>query len=165
MLIAFSGTHGTGKTTSVYNSIVNYKMSNPSKSVIALQELASESPFKINKETNEESQLWIFSNQMSKELEKTTKYNIVVSDRTIVDAIAYTDVAGFHDLANAMKEIAKIYISRYDKITFKTIRNNDYHFADGIRDGRDKEYRKSIETSLLKIYDELMPYIKEFCLD
>ena len=54
--IAYSGTHGTGKTTSVFDTASFCKMQFPNKSVHVITEKASESPFKINKETTQDSQ-------------------------------------------------------------------------------------------------------------
>jgi hypothetical protein len=157
--IAYSGTHGTGKTTSCFNLATQCKLNCHSKSIHLLTEVASESPFKINKETTVESQMWIFVNQISRELENSLRYKILISDRTIVDNIAYTMVAGFKDLAKNQYEFAKSFISTYDYIFVKKNANNDFHYEDGIRDSKDSQYRQDVEDALLNIYIKLESYM------
>lgn len=157
--IAYSGTHGTGKTTSVFNCAKHCKINFSNKSVHVITETASESPFKINKSTTEDSQTWIFIAQMKAELE-CFKYDILISDRTVVDCISYSIRAGFNKLADSQLEMAKSYISKYDYIFYKSIEKNDYLFEDGIRDSKDINFRKEINNYLLEIYQKLIPYMK-----
>lgn len=159
MKIAYTGAQGTGKTTSVYNSLLEYKKNNKDKRVTLVIEVASESPFPINRKTTRESQTWIFTSQIKEELEKTNKYDIVVCDRTICDCIAYSMWAGFDDLAHQMIEFAKGYINTYDIIYFKKIENNNYNFSDGIRDTND-EYRQKMEDLMIDVYKKVGVYDK-----
>lgn len=152
--IAYSGTHGTGKTTSVFNMATYCKMKYPKKSVHVITETASESPFKINKQTSEESQLWIYTKQIQNELENSLKYNILISDRSIVDCIAYSQVAGFTKLVRYQHDFAKYYLKNYDYIFFKKIETNDFLFKDGIRDSEDLEFRQKVENELLNLYTD-----------
>jgi len=152
MKIAFTGSHGTGKTTSVAKKFYDMKLHNPENSITILTENAKNSPFKINKETSFESQLWIFSNQMQSELFFQANYDILICDRTIVDSIAYTMTAGLNDLANSMMNLAKDYICTYEYIIFKTIKNNDFLMKDGIRDHNDLQFRQDVENHLLNLY-------------
>lgn len=157
--IAYSGTHGTGKTTSCFNLATQCKLSCNSKSIHLLTEVASESPFKINKDTSIESQMWIFANQISRELENSLRYKILISDRTIADNIAYTTVAGYTDLAKNQIEFAKSFIDTYDYIFVKKIETNNFHYEDGIRDSKDAIFRQNVEDALLEIYDKLSSYM------
>ena len=59
--IAFSGTQGTGKSFSAYQKVAELKLHNPTKSVVIVNELATDSPFPINNEATRDSQLWIFT--------------------------------------------------------------------------------------------------------
>lgn len=158
--IAYSGTHGTGKTTSCFNLATQCKLVCNNKSVHLITEVASESPFKINKSTTEESQTWIFNKQMLVELECCSKYKLVITDRTIVDNIGYTMVAGFNNLALGQIEFAKSFMHTYDKIFFRHTNHNNFHFEDGIRDGVDKDFRDKVQDKMIEIYHILSPYMK-----
>ncbi len=59
-IIAFSGTHGTGKTTSVFKLAYELKMENPTLKIGVLQETARTCPHPINKDTTPQAQSWIF---------------------------------------------------------------------------------------------------------
>lgn len=156
MKISFTGTHGTGKTTAVYELATKMKIENPDKTVGIFMENAKHSPVGFNKDKPIEAQLWIFSNQLQSEIYLSTKYDILITDRTIFDPIAYTEYFGFRDLAHDMFNFAKFYMDSYDKIILKTMKNNDYWHKDGIRDVEDEEYRSKIEQILKKIYFSLI---------
>ena len=113
MKIAFSGSHGTGKTFSAYNKVVELKLQNKNKNICILNELARESPFPINRETTENSQLWIFLNQISEELEMDTKYDIIVCDRTVVDVLAYSEYKGFDRFVKILYPLEQEWIHTY----------------------------------------------------
>ena len=153
-LYAYTGSHGTGKTAEVLKKTRELKIKYPEYSVIDLQEVASFCPFAINQNTIEEAQLWIFATQIATELKLCASWDIVVSDRTCIDAVAYTYLVGFHDLAERMFSLAALNIRLYKKIYFKSIKNNPYNFADGIRSVEDS-FRSEIETILLNYYTRL----------
>lgn len=155
-IIAFSGTHGTGKTTSVYSKANELKMNNLKKSVGILLEVARRCPFAILSKNNDdksskEAQLWIFSEQITTELMMSKVYDIVVSDRSIMDIIAYTIVLGYKSLADAMLRIADEHIHIYKEIYFKSLEKNDYLEDDGLRH-LDKDLRVQIEKQMLELY-------------
>ena len=154
-IIAFSGTHGTGKTTSVYSKFNELKMNNLN-GVGILLEIARRCPFAILSKNNEnkpskEAQLWIFSEQITTELMMSKVYNIVVSDRTIIDTIAYTMIFGYKGLANAMLRIADEHIHIYREIYFKSLEKNDYLEDDSMRH-LDKDLRMQVEKQILELY-------------
>ncbi len=153
--IAISGSHGTGKTTAAFQEATRQKILHPSESVAVLCEQSSLSPYPINKEGTEASQMWIFTRQIEQELEYLSKYDIIISDRTAVDAIAYTYIAGFHSLAAAMFDLVQTHISIYNKIIFHQIATNDFWHQDGIRETTDSKYRRDIETKLIELYRQL----------
>ena len=132
------------------------KIENPYKSLTVLAENAKHSPLPINKITTPESQLWIFSNQLQSEIYLTCNYDIVVCDRTVVDAIAYSRYAGFNKLADSLIKVAKFHINSYNKIIFKTYKNNDYFYSDGVRAAGDDEFRKSVSDILYDTYQYLL---------
>ena len=152
MYIGYTGSHGTGKSFSTLATASQLKLEHNDKRITVLMEVASESPFKINKGTTRESQLWIFTTQIQKELENLNMYDILISDRTCVDCIGYSLAAGFYVLAEAMVRVAKCHVYIYDKIIFKTIANNPYHFKDGIRSS-DIKFRIDVEEAILIAYD------------
>lgn len=153
--ISFTGTHGTGKTTSVLTEAKVSKLAYPTKKIQVLFDVAARSPYKRNKEASILNQHWVFSNQMSEELRMSTfNADLLFTDRTIMDCVAYSYCAGLHDLAEKQFQYALTYIETYNKIIFKTIDNNDYLMEDGIRDNIDLEYRSNVEKEMMKYYEK-----------
>jgi len=154
--ISFTGSHGTGKTTSVLERARELKLAHPTKKISVLTEVASECPFELNKASREESQVWIFTNQCRREVEYSRKSDYLVCDRTVCDSIAYS-IANNLDckLISGMMKMAAFHINSYSEIYFKTIKNNDWWYADGLRDSSDLEWRKKVEEYLLEVYDSL----------
>jgi len=152
MKIAFSGSHGTGKTTSTYLECLRYKRTT-TKDVGIVAEVARQSPLPINTDAPIESQMWMFSRQLQIEIEFSTLYDILICDRPIADYVAYTLLIDEY-VATAMLSFIKNYINTYDIIYFKTIENNQYLCYDGVRD-IDLDYQKNIENRLIKIYQGL----------
>ena len=140
-IIAFSGTHGVGKTDAASRMVVDLKRAHPDKSIKSLCDLEHECPYPINGDATRESQLWIFVNRIQEELDKLSRFDILVTDRSVVDVAAYTYVAGFEDLAMGMLPLAGQHISIYKEIHFKSIAHNNFWFDDGIRDAKDKRYK------------------------
>ena len=160
MKIAFTGTHGVGKTTSCFELAHRMKLEHQNERVIVICENASHSPYPINKKTTHKSQLWIYTSQLALELEYEAKYDIVICDRTIVDAIAYTAVAGRKALTNAMMLLATQHIRGYDRVIMKLLANNQYQKEDGVRD-QDTEFRVKVEEELKKLYGMLSVKVEE----
>ena len=154
-IIAFSGSHGTGKSYAAYNETINLKRQYPNKSVVAICDLDAFCPYPINKNSTEKTQMWMFSNRIQKELEAMRYFDIAVTDRTIVDIVAYTHVAGFFDMAKQMLALAKQHMRHYKKITFKQIKYNQYWHVDGIRETLDEQFRQDIEDVMLKFHKEI----------
>jgi len=157
-IIAFSGAHGTGKTSSVYLMAHQLKLSQKTEVGIIL-ETARQCPYPIVSKENaiptKEAQLWIFSSQMQAEMNAQRRYGIVVSDRTIIDCIAYTAAAGMYSLAYAMREIAVQYAkTAYKEIHFRTINDHDYLVDDGARN-LNCDFRGEVEMAMLSLYADL----------
>lgn len=153
--IAFTGSHSTGKTYAATNEMLHLKFNNPGKSVHALCDLEVFCPYPINKDTTEKSQMWLFGNQIREELAASARFDIVVTDRTVVDVIAYTYAAEFWDLAQNMLCYAQHHIKLYETIRFKTIGSNDHLHPDGIRD-TDPVFRQTVEDLLSEFYTQLL---------
>lgn len=164
-IIAFTGSHGTGKSTATFQKAAELKLDpmNVEKDVSLITENAKHAPGGINKKATIESQLWIFSNQLQREVTLCSQYDLVISDRTVVDAIAYTKVNSIYSKAysweepvKAMISMAKIHFPAYKEIYFRLIRNNDYLFNNGVRDANDRQYRQDVEDALIEIYKEIL---------
>lgn len=155
MKIAFSGSHGTGKTTAMFELCNKLKIKHPDKTIGAFYDINRFAP-KMNKEGTPESQLWIFCYRFQEEINLCNRYNIVVCDRSIFDNVAYSYYQGFTDVADKTLDIAKTYfMDSYDQIIFKSIQNNDYLLENKIRDTKDLNYRQQVEDILLSIYSRL----------
>ena len=157
--IAFSGAHGTGKTTSVADTFYNLKIKHPNKTITIICETAKECPFKINKDGDLTSQFWIFNKQMLREIEASNSYDIVISDRSVIDNIAYMRYLGYENQSEHLLEIAIDFMYTYNKINFKSIENNNFFFKDGVRDSKDIQYRKDIDRILLELYEKIFQKI------
>lgn len=164
--IAAIGTHGTGKSTTIYDWC--YKLKTDKKcfdkfpsikerlqllgrepSVKIISEVASECPLPINRETTFDAQMWMFSEQIKQEIENDGKFDFLLIDRSLYDYIAYCSYLEHinkynHDLSKGMINIAKNI--HYDVLIKHEI-NNEYFKEDGIRD-LDKSFQKDIQFLL-----------------
>lgn len=153
MKIAFTGTHGTGKTTSVFEYAHKMKLEHPNKRVGIFHENAANAPKGLfNKKGTDLSQLWIFTNQMQNEIALSYEYDILICDRTVMDSIAYSFYMGFDHFADKAFPLALEFLPTYDQIYFKTIKNNDYWFPSKHRESTDVDYRQRIEDYLMRLY-------------
>lgn len=154
MKIAYTGAHGTGKTSSVYRRAAKEKLKS-SKNIVVLTEIARQCPFPINEESTIDSQLWMFSTQLKKELDLSLCYDYIICDRSLVDYCAY---AYFVDkkLYTGMFHICNTFVHTYDKIYFNSVKYNQYLIDDGIR-SIDFDFQQRIEDKLFELY-ELMNY-------
>lgn len=160
MKIGISGTHGVGKTFSVYEKANEYKLKYPDKEISIICEIARRSPFPINEKTTLESQQWMFTSQIKAEMEEEKTSDIIITDRSLADYLAYAKEIS-EEFFYRLLPYLKFYIQSYDIIIYKTIENNPYHFNDGVR-SMDKDYRKKIEDNLLDIYEnKLKDYVKK----
>ena len=153
-IIAYTGAHGTGKTTAALQKAELLKRKHPDKSITILTETAPLSPYPINLATTSDSQMWIFTTQIKRELDLLARFDMVVSDRCSVDAIAYTMAAGYDNMAFGMIDLIKYHLHHYDQIIMKTTERNNFCFADGIRVTGDA-FRKEVERCLTEIYGAL----------
>jgi len=155
MKIAYTGAHGTGKTTSVFQKASELKIMYPYKSLYILQEVARDCPLPINKDSTYSSQLWIFSSQLEREIKLTETYDILVCDRTILDNIAYFQNVCpeyYEYMFNLVKPFVK---ETYSEIIFKKIKDNTYLYNDGFR-VVDNKFQQTIENNLIIFYEKLI---------
>ena len=87
MKIAFMGSHGVGKTTLCFD--VAARLKRLDLGVDLVKEVARSCPLPINKDTTVEAQSWILHSQIAEELAATSRYEVVVCDRSVLDNYAY----------------------------------------------------------------------------
>lgn len=155
-IIAFTGAHGTGKTTSVYDYAGEIKKQGAYEIGI-ITETARRCPFPIfgkGSQSSVEAQLWIFSEQIRCELDSILNYEITISDRTVVDVIAYSMLAGLPDLARDQIAMARHHVGIYDTIFIKPVSGNGFLREDGIR-STDRQLQIDTERILIDVYRTL----------
>lgn len=148
-IIAFSGTHGTGKSSSAYNLASRLKINGYNVAVV--DELARECPLKINKDAGELTQFWIIAAQQKREIELMDKYDYIISDRSVFDTLAYAvtlNLFNYSDISTIQKYTQNYYkhIFLLDPKTF------NFQIADGVRD-MDPEFRLGVHNNLISLYD------------
>lgn len=147
-LIAFSGTHGTGKSSCAYELAT--KMKHRGYSVVVCDELARECPLTINQGAGSLTQYWIIGAQMKREIKLMTKYDYVISDRTVFDTVAYGTYLGV--ISPSWGEALSDYVkTSYESIFVLDPFEFDYHISDGIRD-MDIDFRFNIHQCIVDLY-------------
>jgi hypothetical protein len=89
--IALTGSTCSGKTTALYHLGLN--LDNIRTEVGILHERAMECPYPRNENGGFITQHWIMSNHILKEYELQKRFDIVITDRTVYDGIAYLQIA------------------------------------------------------------------------
>ena len=145
-LIAHTGAHGCGKTVAMLRQAADLMCAYPGLKVGIITGVARDCPYSINRESSTDAQLWIFSKLMQLEVEKRKRYDVVVSDRSIYDVIAYT-AYGAKDWKTAdwMASMFQKNIQRYDELWFHPASHNEYCYGDGLRD-TDITFRGQIDS-------------------
>jgi predicted ATPase len=120
--------------------------------VIVIDELARECPLPINKDASELTQYWILTAQMKREIETFCKYDFIISDRSVIDTLAYSVTLGITSFDFGNKVMGN-YVKKYYKDIFllDPIGFN-YHTPDGVRD-MDNTFRMEVHDNLKKLYD------------
>jgi hypothetical protein len=151
MIHAFTGPQGTGKTTGAYQYANWLVKENPGKTVGLVVDVERRCPYPINQETTRKAQEWIFFHQMAAELSAMAEYDLVVSDRTIMDVIAYSMASNFRLQADDMLFIWRKHSHYYSRIIFRHSATNAWNLPDGCRD-TDPAFRARIEATLYELY-------------
>lgn len=89
MKIAFVGAQCSGKTSTLLYVMSELKASGRND-VAMIQELARSCPYPINQSGTIQSQMWMLLNQILVEQQLTRKYEVVVSDRSVIDPFIYS---------------------------------------------------------------------------
>lgn len=174
--IAAIGTHGTGKSTTLYELAYylktdkNYFKNIPiiwnklndlgrEPSIKLINEVASECPFPINQESNLTAQLWMFSQQLRLEIEFNGNFDFLLIDRSLYDYISYTK--HIENKSKLNDNISKGFINiskliHYDLLIRHEI-NKEYLKEDGIRD-IDTSFQKHIDSLLNSVIEMVDNY-------
>lgn len=153
-IIAFSGTHGTGKTTSAKMAAEFMERKYPQKRIGLLIDIERQCPYPINQEGSARSQEWIFSHQLLAELDAMYHYDIVVTDRTLMDIAAYTQVLGYRNVADLMIDWWQYHSHRYKRIYYLNPSRNSHHVSDGVRD-QCPNWRLKVDKVLRSLYSRI----------
>ena len=159
MKIGVSGTHGTGKSYTLYELANKYKIKYPNKEVTVVTEVARQCPFEINQDASLNAQIWMIAKQTQMELEAENNCDIVITDRCISDYLAYTKYQ-YEEFFYRFLPYLKYYVSTYDRIYYKSLENNQYMVDDGIR-ATDKIFQKEIDDILKELYEILKHSVKD----
>lgn len=154
-IIAFSGSHGTGKTTAAHALMAELKVSQPGADIGFLDEVARRCPWPINLHGCQEGQLWIFGAQVQQELFLMRRHDLVVADRCLLDCIAYTYHHGF-DVADAMKDLYWAYLEKFSPYLEIRFLNPQpgYLQADGLREVN-PEFQMEVHEILKRLHLEI----------
>lgn len=157
MKIALSGTHGSGKTTLAYNLVAKLKILG--NDVVYMPEVARDSPYLIAGKKIPETDFHLFCAQAEAELRYSMKSNILVTDRSVFDRIAYAKIFFPESpYIKAMEEFGKHYAFTYDFI-FRTSKTYDTNkIEDNLRPKGDDLQIKTHET----ITDVLEKYYPKY---
>jgi hypothetical protein len=148
-IIAFSSTHGTGKSYQCYK--IAHHIKGLGYNVCVVDELARECPFTINQGAGWKAQIWLIVKQVKKELVLSDIYDYVIVDRSILDPIAYGRVL------NLIKEddipfVVNIMENLYRKVYILDPVNFNYQINDGVRD-MDPKFRMDVHNELVRVHD------------
>ena len=153
--IGFVGAQGSGKTTRAYELATALKKAG--KDVYILSEVARSCPFELNEKATEETQLWIFGKQLTRE--QSSKGQILISDRTLMDSFCY-GIRACPRLFKELEGFVREYLTTYDYI-FYLKPNNDYLIDDGVR-STNAEFRDEIDNIITGYLEKFsVPYVEE----
>lgn len=154
--IALIGTHGTGKSTIVYD-IVN-RLKKQKINAEPLKEVARDCPLPINEDATIKSQEWIIFQQYLEEIKEERRSELVVCDRSVLDGyVYYYKMFGKSDL---LEKFVKEKIQDYAQIWKVPIEFSKLN-PDGIR-STDKEFQVEIDRCFNEILNSLGIEYKEF---
>ena len=148
--IAIIGTHSAGKTSLSYMLAVRHKIRGESVKIV--QECARSCPYPLNEGMTKEACLWIYFEQMKKELEAMQKFDTIICDRSSIDSFIYAIAQNCYDNSDWHMEICYLaaceWMHSYDEIIY--VKSGGMKpIADGVR-STDIEFQLRVE----KIFDD-----------
>jgi len=147
--IALIGTHGTGKTTITHELMAESKKVGINAGF--LEEVVRSCPLPINEEQTIEASEWIIYMQYTRELEQTERYDLLLTDRSVVDGYVYacSKFGKIPDLEAFVKEKAKTY-----EFLIRVPINQKFLINDGLR-SINPSFQKNIDASFDVMLQEL----------
>lgn len=145
MKIAFIGTHGTGKTTLAHETVMILKKKGIDAGMVT--EVARQCPFPIGEEATKKSQIWIILSQILRELESEEKYDLVVSDRSVLDGYSYL-VRKF-GRNQMIEDLVKAHLKTYDLLIRVPVKEG-FLKEDKARSAN-KEFQTEVDLQLSKL--------------
>jgi hypothetical protein len=155
--IGMAGAHGTGKTSM---ALAMLKTQAFSKSILvpSTARQIKEYGYPINREATELSQLLVPLLRMVDEYEHEpqAENEALISDRTLVDSLAYTMYQNDHVWESGSliefvsRRLTEMHMSSYDYVLYFPI------YWDGVEDGvrdPDENYRRAIDSNVLSILE------------
>ncbi len=111
-----------------------------------VQGVARRCPLPINRGTTTHSQRWIAAMQTAEEslMEGRSGIEVVLSDRSILDVLAYQLVANKMD--PVLQGVAEQWVRTYD-VLFRMEPRDEFYMDDGVRD-MDKRFRQQVHRKL-----------------
>lgn len=155
--IGMAGAHGTGKT-SMANAMLQTEAFSKSVLVPSTARQIKEYGYPINREATELSQILVPLLRMVDEYEAEPKAanEALISDRTLVDSLAYTMYQNDHVWESGAliefvsRRLTEMHMNSYDYVLYFPI------YWDGVQDGvrdPDENYRRSIDANILSILE------------
>ncbi len=145
--VAFIGTHGVGKTTLCYGLAARLKIQDVSLEIV--HEVARRCPLPINEETNVDAQSWILHTQIAEELVASSRYPVVICDRSILDNYVYLLLAAGPQ--GHLERIVDSWMATYDLLVSVPV--VEQPSADGVR-ATDPTFQRAVEERLGKELDQ-----------
>jgi nicotinamide riboside kinase len=141
--IAFIGSHGVGKTTLVYGLAARLKARDLSLEVLV--EVARRCPLPLNEDTDLAAQSWILHTQIADEVVASTRYPLVLCDRSVLDNYVYLLLAAGHQ--TLLGPLVEGWMSSYDLLVHVPIVEGSVVLDDGIR-STDRGFQLAVEERL-----------------
>jgi nicotinamide riboside kinase len=139
--VAFIGSHGVGKTTLCYGLAARLKARDVSLDLV--HEVARRCPLPINQETSVAAQSWILHTQVAEELVASSRYPVVICDRSVLDNYVYLLLAAGRQ--EALEPLLGKWLPSYDLLVHIPI--VDQPSADGIR-ATDPSFQSAVDDRL-----------------
>jgi len=156
MKIAVIGTHGVGKTTLCKKLLLDFEALGDN--VVLLSEAVRDSPFPVNADFTPECALWVFVEQIRKELEASIKYDVVVCDRSIIDSLIYARALNVSsETLDKCFKPALSWMKTYDVVIYVTMDGTEIH-SDGFR-STDEKFQKDVQKEFTSwIYSQELEF-------
>ena len=141
--LAFIGSHGVGKTTLTYGLAARLKARDVALEVLV--EVARRCPLPLNEDTDFAAQSWILHTQIADELAASTRYPLVLCDRSILDNYVYLLLA--EGRQPELEPMIRHWLVTYDLLVHVPIVEGAPVLADGVR-STDVGFQAAVEQRL-----------------